>query len=107
MKRHLLATCLLLAPAFPAAACATYEQQLAHNHVKQYVKARLKSPRNANFPFQPTQKVLSTAAGGCTVTLAAWVEAPNSLGVAIRNNYVAEVVIRDKQVTIEAFSFID
>jgi hypothetical protein len=107
LKKILIASGFLIAAALPAAACGTYEQQLAHNHTKQHVKAQLRSPSRANFPFQPTQKVLEGGGSSCTVTLRSWVEAPNAFGTVVRSNYVAEVKIVGRQVSIEAFGFVD
>jgi len=103
-----LCAALLIALALDSAAnadCGTYEQQLAHNHVKQKVKAQLVAPKTADFPFQPTRKLLEYKGGACVVTLKSWVDSKNAFEVEVRKTYLAEVEIRGSRVTITTFGF--
>ncbi|MEQ8300593.1 MAG: hypothetical protein RH945_08630 [Hyphomonas sp.] len=99
----IMATLLIAVPAI--ADCGNYEQQLAHNYVKQHAKAHLQSPRSAKFPFSPAQKVLESRGGACVVTLGSWVDARNAFNAEIRRNYVAEVKISGNKVEITQFGF--
>jgi len=105
MRIILLAAIAVYAGPAALADCGTYEQQLAHNHVKQRVKMHLDSPRSAKFPFAPTKKVLEQEGSTCVVILSAWVDSKNAFNVKIRNSYVAEVKIRGKRVEITQFGF--
>jgi hypothetical protein len=108
MKRTVLAalaTSLFGAPAF--ADCDKFEQQLAHNYVKQHVREQLRSPKKADFPFQPSEKVLKNLGTKCVVTLRSWVDAPNAFGTEVRQTYVAEVEIKGKSAAITTFGFVD
>ena len=108
MNRIILAAIASLVLAGPAFAdCGTFEQQLAHNYVKQHVKEQLRSPKKADFPFQPSEKVLENRGAKCVVTLRSWVDAPNAFGTEVRQTYVAEVEITGKSAAITTFGFID
>jgi hypothetical protein len=108
MKRTIVAAVASLALATPAVAdCGTFEQQLAHNFVKQHVKEQLRSPKKADFPFTPTEKVLTRAGAKCVVVLRSWVDAPNAFGTEVRSTYIAEVEVTGKKAAITTFGFID
>jgi len=96
---------LIAAPAFGD--CGKFEQQLAHNFVKQHVREQLRSPKKADFPFTPTEKVLTRAGAKCVVVLRSWVDAPNALGTEVRSTYIAEVEVTGKKAAITTFGFID
>lgn len=108
MRRTLISSFMLAFAADPAlAGCDKFEQQLAHNFVKQHVREQLRSPKKADFPFQPSEKVLKNLGTKCVVTLRSWVDAPNAFGTEVRQTYVAEVEIKGKSAAITTFGFID
>jgi len=106
VRALLLATTIMALPA-AAFACGNYEQQLAHNFVKDHVKDQLRSPRKADFPFSPTNVIIERSGGACVVKLMSWVDAPNAFGTEVRQRYVAEVRIGGNDVTIVQFGFTD
>lgn len=108
VKRTLISSFVLAFASAPAFAdCDKFEQQLAHNFVKQHVKEQLRSPKKADFPFQPTQKVLKQVGRKCVVSLKSWVDAPNAFGTEVRQTYVAEVEVTGRSAAITTFGFID
>ena len=64
--------------------CYYYSQQL--------VKEQLKSPKSAEFPRYSEKFVTRN---GDTVTVSAYVDAQNSFGATIRENYIATIKIKD------------
>ena len=68
------------------ATCYYYSQRL--------VKEKLKSPKSAEFPSYSSDFVTRD---GDTVTVSAYVDADNSLGVKIRTNYVATIQLKNNK----------
>lgn len=55
------------------------------------VKAHLKSPSSAKFPFSYKNKDVLITKSGDIYTVKAWVEAENSFGVTLKNNFTVTI----------------
>jgi len=66
---------------------------MAYVMCREYVKQSLKAPRTAKFPgmFEETYTSATISLGGNSFRVRSWVDAENSFGALIRNNYVCKV----------------
>lgn len=68
----------------------TDERVFAWMVAEQEVKARLKSPSTAKFPFSAASKDVDIQKSGDTYVVKSYVEAQNSLGAVIKNNFTVK-----------------
>lgn len=61
----------------------------AHYMAKQFVTARLRAPKTAEFPSQ--SEVLIVPLGGCSHSVSGYVDSQNGFGALIRTRYTAIV----------------
>jgi hypothetical protein len=57
---------------------------------KEFVKANLKAPSSARFPFYPSEYVIEDLGSG-RYRVASWVESENSFGAMLRSPYAVEM----------------
>lgn len=69
--------------------CGARGKSAADAMAKQFVMQRLKAPSTAKFAWYNETSVLIT--GACEYTIQSYVDAQNSFGAMIRNQYSAEV----------------
>lgn len=66
------------------------------------VKAQLKSPSSAKFPFSYANKDVSITKSGDIYTVKAWVDAENSFGALIRNDFTVTMTKSGSKFTSES-----
>lgn len=64
---------------------------LARGYSEEFVKARLRSPSTADFPFLENENSFATAVGDCTFVVLSYVDAQNAFGATVRSSYVARI----------------
>lgn len=67
------------------------ERNICWELAQKAVKNQLKSPSSAKFPFAYNSKGVSITSSGNSYTVRAWVEAQNSFGATIQNNFTVKI----------------
>ena len=98
-----LGTCIALAVVYTSCAVRSgsqaprkYDAFDASTRCQDYVKRSLKAPSTAKFAPQNELTITGTTHGAWRVT--GWVDAQNSFGAQLRNNFVCEIFFSGDQV---------
>lgn len=95
------ATALLVATSALLSGCDNSPEARAKRHCADetmafvmsqgFVRARLRSPASAEFPYLTDRQTSSFALGDCRFHVASWVDAQNAFGGTVRTNYSLKI----------------